>query len=277
MSMNVLNMELGICPICHQGHIIKTNKDYVCTCRLNKSTSHGRCKFSLSHHTHGVYITDDLVKQLVTSGKTSLLTMQERQGLTYEGRFVITHEGNIGIETKRTAIDGKCPDCGSEIVQTKYGYACLNSLLPDPKCKFIIPKFICNRYIKENEASAFVSGKQEILDGFLNKKGTFFSAYLTRNSSGSIVLSSVVGHCPECGGDILVGAKAFNCSNYKQGCTFKIWRHYYGHHLSLQEIKELLQNKQTLNPIVGYTEDARIVELQFKLGIDDQIQVVSYK
>jgi DNA topoisomerase-3 len=30
--------------------------------------------------------------------------------------------------------------------------------------------------------------------------------------------------CPTCGGDIVVGAKAFGCSNWRNGCKFVIWK-----------------------------------------------------
>ncbi len=36
--------------------------------------------------------------------------------------------------------------------------------------------------------------------------------------------NEVVGTCPQCGGKVIDGYKAFNCSNRKQGCTFAIWK-----------------------------------------------------
>lgn len=36
--------------------------------------------------------------------------------------------------------------------------------------------------------------------------------------------NEVLGTCPECGGKVIDGYKAFNCSNWKKGCSFAIWK-----------------------------------------------------
>ena len=35
--MEKIERGLGLCPVCGEGHIIKTNKDYVCTNKLKPS------------------------------------------------------------------------------------------------------------------------------------------------------------------------------------------------------------------------------------------------
>ncbi|MFD1451814.1 DNA topoisomerase [Oceanobacillus sojae] len=38
------------------------------------------------------------------------------------------------------------------------------------------------------------------------------------------VTNEVLGACPECGGKVTDGYKAFSCSNWKKGCSFAIWK-----------------------------------------------------
>lgn len=275
--MNVLDRILGACPYCHKGHIIKTEKDYVCTARLSKLSTNKCCKFSLSLHTHGIDITDDIVKQLINEGKTGRMPMSENKGFIYDAYFIVDPTDGIVIKAEKKSINALCPDCGGRIIETRYGYACENSISLRPICQFMVSNLICSRYIKSNEAADFCNGNSDILDGFLNKKGTLFSAYLKRNSNGEVALSSVVGKCPVCGGDLLIGSKAFNCANYKRGCHFKIWRHCYGHNLTAQEVQELLLYKQTLKPIMGYSKSGYIHKLQIKLDVDNEMQITSYK
>ena len=40
----------GLCPVCGHGHIIKTNRDYVCTNRLKPSSEHGEVLKIDNHH-----------------------------------------------------------------------------------------------------------------------------------------------------------------------------------------------------------------------------------
>lgn len=268
--------EFGLCPVCGHGHIIKTNRDYVCTNRLRPSSEHGGCRFSIPFHAHGVDITDEMIRQLIKTGATDYMEMSDQKGFPYQGRFIINPGEGYDIESETRPINAVCPNCGGQIIQTRFGYACVNHLAANSLCNFIIPNFICNRYITVTEAEDFCNGHADILDGFLNKQGKWFSAYLTRNENGSVELSSIVGKCPVCGGNLLVGPAAFNCSNYKHGCDFKIWRHYYGHKVNLQDAKELLaQGKSTL-PFEAFDKYGHVHALILKVGTHNEIQVTSY-
>lgn len=266
--------DFGLCPVCGHGHIIKTNRDYVCTNRLKPSDS-GSCRFSLPFRSHGVDLTDDIVRQLVKTGRTDKLTLCDQKGFPYQGCFVIEKGKGYVIESERKSINAVCPDCGGKIVMTRFGYACEDSLKVDPTCHFNIPNFICNRFITPQEAEDFCKGTGDILDSFLNKNSNWFSAYLTRLENGDIALSSVVGKCPVCGGNLLVGATAFNCSNFKNGCDFKIWRHYYGHKVNLKEVRDLLENGRLTVSFDGYDRFGHVHELILQIGQHNEIQVTS--
>ena len=156
---------------------------------------------------------------------------------------------------------------------SKYHFSFYNA----PTFRFAGLNFICNRYITSKEAEDFCNKEGDFLDGFRNKKGSWFSAFLVRNASGEVELSSIIGICPVCGGNMLVGPTAFNCSNYKSGCTFKIWRHYYGHKVSLQDMRALLSFGHCNHPFDGYDKYGHIHELILKFGFQHEIQVASFK
>ena len=51
------------------------------------------------------------------------------------------------------------------------------------------------------------------------------------------------GTCPKCGKGIVVeGKRAFGCSNWKNGCDFKIWREVASREMSGEEVKDLVEN-----------------------------------
>ncbi len=73
-------------------------------------------------------------------------------------------------------IIGTCPLCGREIVRTRRGYGCKGY---KEGCRFTIWSTIAGRSISVLETKALLSeGKTEVLDGFISKKGTAFSARL---------------------------------------------------------------------------------------------------
>lgn len=68
-------------------------------------------------------------------------------------------------------------------------------------------------------------------------------------SSRSRATNEVLGTCPQCGGKITDGYKAFGCSNWKKGCKFVIWKN--DKYLAAMRkkptktmVKDLLKNKR---------------------------------
>ncbi|EJW91929.1 hypothetical protein EVA_19964, partial [gut metagenome] len=100
-----------------------------------------------------------------------------------------------------------------------------------------------------------------LLDGFATKEGKTFPSVLELADNGAINMQSVIGKCPHCGGDIRVGTRAFNCSNYSNQqapCNFSIWRNIGGHQLSLAEAKEICEKEITSNELEMYRDDGTI-------------------
>lgn len=155
---------------------------------------------------------------------------------------------------------GNCPVCDGKIIKTCKGYCCQNSVGENPSCSFFIPGVICNRYLKDDEVKTLLSEKNIPLDGFSNNNKVIFSSILSLSGS-SVNINSKVTLCPKCGGDIHIGQKAYNCSNYsntEHPCNFMIWRSLGGHSVTPDEVREICENGITDKQIEMYREDGTI-------------------
>lgn len=231
---------IGSCPVCGRGNIIKYHGNYICTEHFTNADGHPRCTFSMPFNYRGSKLDDDIVKRLIETGETDFLEMESRNGNPYMAKIVIVKGKGIDIHPLKKELDVRCPKCGGRMFVTRQGYACENELKLNPTCDMFIGNKIANRFIYENETADFLKGKKVILDGFQSNAKIAFSGFLQRNDNGVTAIASKVGKCPSCGGDMLVGLRAFNCSNYKKGCTFNVYREYYGHALTADEIHKLL-------------------------------------
>ena len=59
--------------------------------------------------------------------------------------------------------------------------------------------------------------------------------------------SESLGKCPMCNNDVIEGEKAFGCTNWKNGCTFTIWKDdkyisSFGKKVSKEMVQLLLKN-----------------------------------
>lgn len=81
-------------------------------------------------------------------------------------------------------IVGKCPLCGCDVKKGRYSYGCSGY---KAGCKFRINLVIAKRVISKKNASLLLeTGRTELIDGFVSKNGSKFSAYL-KLENGSVV------------------------------------------------------------------------------------------
>ena len=74
---------------------------------------------------------------------------------------------------------GKCPKCGDKMFETEESYICEHSQADRKPCKFKLSKTILGRDIpKEQAQKLLTTGKTDLLDNFISKRGRPFSAYL---------------------------------------------------------------------------------------------------
>lgn len=81
-----------------------------------------------------------------------------------------------------------------------------------------------------------------------------------------------LGKCPKCNvGFVREGAKAFGCSEYKNGCNFTIWKEVASKKLSKKNIEDLLEKRKT-SLIKGFKSSAG-KEFEAYLVLDDNFKV----
>ena len=161
-----------------------------------------------------------------------------------------------------------CPICGADVIKTCKGYKCVNYTRENPLCQFLIPAVVCNRHMSDEEVALLLLGHRLLLDGFCTNESKQFSSVLYLDALGKTQVDAKIGKCPKCGGDIFVGLRGYNCSNYRREgdpCKFTVWRYYGGHKVSLDEIKEILSDGITSRPVRMYNEIGEMYEK--RLGI----------
>lgn len=179
------------------------------------------------------------------------------------------------MESQKKII-GCCPLCGGNVVKTCKGYRCENNILEHPTCALNINGIIGNRKMSDEEMAELLQNRQILLDGFVTKEGKSFPTVLVLAQDGAINMQSIIGKCPHCGGDIRVGTRAFNCSNYSNQeapCNFAIWRNIGGHQLTLAEAKEICEKEITTNELEMYRDDGAIYRKRLGLS-PDKLQIV---
>ena len=82
---------------------------------------------------------------------------------------------------------GPCPKCGARVFEHEIAYVCEKSVGPDRSCDFRMGRIILQRPIEPLEVAKLLStGKTDLLQKFISKKGRPFSAFLVRNPGGKI-------------------------------------------------------------------------------------------
>lgn len=143
-------------------------------------------------------------------------------------------------------------------------------------CVLNINGIIGNRKMSDEEITELLSTASSCWMALLPREGKAFLPCWELADNGAINMQSVIGKCPHCGGDIRVGTRAFNCSNYSNQqapCAPAIWRNIGGHQLSLTEAKEICEKEITSNELEMYRDDGTIYRKRLGLS-PDKLQIV---
>jgi DNA topoisomerase-3 len=189
---------LGKCPKCG-GRVFELGMSYLCE---NSVGPNKTCDFRAGKVILQQPIDPEQMKKLLSAGKTDLLPrFISRKGRPFKAFLVVTDKKDVGFEfekrepkTKKerkprepiAKIDfsgqeplGQCPKCGGKIFETENGYICERSQADRKPCKFKLSKTILGNDIPREQAQKLLAtGKTDLLDGFISKRGRPFSAYL---------------------------------------------------------------------------------------------------
>ena len=81
-------------------------------------------------------------------------------------------------------------------------------------------------------------------DAQKNKREVVFEAETPVKKHRNVSL----GKCPVCGSKVLENSKAFYCSNWKEGCSFTVWKNIldrYGNNMDSAKMRKILKNGRT--------------------------------
>ena len=161
-------------------------------------------------------------------------------------------------------------------MKTCKGYRCEHNIGEQPSCVLNINAIIGNRKMEDDEITELLDKRFILLDGFATKEGKTFPTVLELADDGAINMQAVIAKCPHCGGDIRVGSRAFNCSNYgnqEAPCNFSIWRNIGGHQVTLAEAKAICEKNITTSELEMYREDGSIYRKRLGLS-PDKLQII---
>ena len=83
---------------------------------------------------------------------------------------------------------------------------------------------------------------------------------------------NIIGKCPVCNNDVLESNKSYYCSNWKNGCSFTIWKTISDKKLTESNVKSLLENRIT-KEIKGFkSKSGKLFNAKLKLNNDNKIE-----
>ena len=173
---------------------------------------------------------------------------------------------------------GKCPACGGRVFETPMAYVCEKSVGAAKSCTFRTGKIILQRPIDRAQVQKLLeTGKTDLLDKFISKKGRPFKAYLVAKDgkvgfefeprapkAGKAANKDAkpkepvvkldftgqepLGKCPKCGGKIFQSADQYLCERTQaegKRCTFKLDRIKNGQPIEIEQLQKLLNTHKT--------------------------------
>ncbi|HET6888481.1 MAG TPA: DNA topoisomerase 3 [Candidatus Udaeobacter sp.] len=189
---------LGKCPKCG-GRVFELGMSYVCE---NSVGPNKTCDFRAGKVILQQPVEHEQIKKLLSTSKTDLLPrFISRKGRPFKAFLVISDKKDVGFEFEKREpkpkkerkpgepvpkIDfsgqeqlGKCPKCGGKIFETENSYICERSQADRKPCRFKLSKTILGKDIPREQAQKLLAtGKTDLLEGFISKRGRPFSAYL---------------------------------------------------------------------------------------------------
>lgn len=175
------------CPACG-GSIHENYRRYQCA----------KCEFSVNKVIAGRIMAAEEVEGLLRDKMTpELKGFRSKMGrpfnaqLKLEGSTASFHfEGSAPgavLEWISGEILGNCPKCGHSVMESTLAYACERNSGAEKTCDFRIGKTILQRDIEIAQVQKILTtGKTDLLEKFISKKGRPFKAFLVMKEGGTI-------------------------------------------------------------------------------------------
>lgn len=252
----------AVCPVCG-GQMETTPFGYGCSNYKKDGTG---CKFAIGQIA-GRNLSENEVTELLSRGKTGVLDgFVSKNKKKFRAVLIVRKDESgkpvIGFdfsEVEPLVLEGvKCPACGSDIVETGFGYACrMRGRQPGEGCYFAVGKIAGKELGKGQLIKLLSEGRSDTIRGFKGKNGKKFDACLALEKNEASMQWEIRfdfenaevkkvkdAKCPVCGGEIVVTSFGYGCSNYKAdeegSCHFLIGK-MLGKSLSESQVRTLLE------------------------------------
>jgi DNA topoisomerase-3 len=181
------------CPKCG-GEIKENYKKFQCQ----------RCDFFLWRILAGRQIEPAEAEQLVTQRQVGPLQgFRSRLGKPFAGLLRLSEDFKVEFDFGQdrnqageavAPVDftgqeplGKCPKCGARVFENGMTYACEKAAGPERTCDFRSGKIILQQPIERAQMTKLLAtGKTDLLQQFISKKGRPFGAYLAVGKDGKV-------------------------------------------------------------------------------------------
>jgi len=267
----------GQCPKCGSP-IIERFKSFTCT--------NDECDFTIWKTIAGRLLTRDEFETLVRDKHIGPLSgFRSKKGKRFHAVLKLSDDfktefdfGPNGQENGAAQpVDfssqeplGKCPKCGGRVFELGMSYVCENSVGPNKTCDFRSGKVILQRSIDREQVNKLLTtGKTDLLDRFISRKGRPFKAYLVLTDKKDVGFEfekresktkrerkpkepvvkidftgkESVGKCPKCGGKIFETENSYICERSqadRKPCKFKLGKTILGRDIPKEQAQKLL-------------------------------------
>jgi len=179
------------CPKCGKGPVQENYRKFQCQ----------NCDFNIWKVTSGREWTPDEIAQLITKRSIGPLTgFRSRMGKPFSAVVKLNDEfrtefdfgqdkdGNeVPVDFSGQEPLGPCPKCGSRVYEHGMAYTCEKAVGPGKTCDFRSGRMILQQPVeREQMKKLLATGRTDLLNSFVSKKGRRFKAFLVKQPDGKI-------------------------------------------------------------------------------------------
>jgi DNA topoisomerase-3 len=162
-----------------------------------------KCDFSIWKVTSGREWSPEEVSELIQKRFVGPLTgFRSRMGKPFAAGVRLNDEFRVEFDFGQAAASseaeeapdfsaqeslGACPKCGARVFEHGVAYVCEKAVGPSRSCDFRAGKLILQQPVERAQmAKLLATGKTDLLQRFISKKGRPFKAYLVKNPEGRV-------------------------------------------------------------------------------------------
>ncbi|MCK9395064.1 MAG: DNA topoisomerase 3 [Methylobacter sp.] len=205
-------------------------------------------------------IADDRLKSAAMTGEWEAKLKKIEHNDYDPDRFmaeIIRFTQKIKDESDRPLYDqsrlGDCPLCGKPVIEGRKGYGCSDW---KAGCKFVLWKEMYGVPVSRDMACQLLQNGRTLHSYAIKPNDDVFSAQLTLNKQGEtgyikadpgkrVAVKEAIADCPLCNGKIIETAKAYSCSEWRNGCKMAIWKTVAHKKITVAMAKKLLIKGET--------------------------------